>query len=192
MTEREREETPPPLPNSYWALPGRLLAGEYPGAPERPDAERKLTALIEAGVSRFVDLTEEHESTMLGRLLPYDEIAREVARSLGKSVEWERHPIVDDWVPDSPDRMSRTLDAIDSALERGETVYVHCLGGVGRTGTVVGCWLVRHGRAGEEALSQIAEWWEGVEKIWRFAESPNASWQREYVQKWDESASATR
>ena len=31
-------------------------------------------------------------------------------------------------------------------------MYLHCWGGVGRTGTVVGCWLVRHGRTGDEAL----------------------------------------
>lgn len=34
------------------------------------------------------------------------------------------------------------------ALAAGQTVYVHCYGGIGRTGTVVGCWLVRHGLSG--------------------------------------------
>ena len=37
------------------------------------------------------------------------------------------------------------LDAIDDQLENGGNVYVHCWGGKGRTGTVVGCWLIRHG-----------------------------------------------
>jgi protein-tyrosine phosphatase len=39
------------------------------------------------------------------------------------------------------------LDAIDGALAAGGTVYVHCWGGRGRTGVIVGCWLVRHGLA---------------------------------------------
>ena len=50
--------------------------------------------------------------------------------------------------------MASILDAIDAALDGGKTVYVHCWGGVGRTGTVVGCWLVRHGKTGDEALRQ--------------------------------------
>ena len=37
-----------------------------------------------------------------------------------------------------------------------EPVYVHCWGGIGRTGTVVGCWLVRHGMTGDEALAEFA------------------------------------
>ena len=41
--------------------------------------------------------------------------------------------------------MTRILDDVDAALADGGAVYVHCWGGIGRTGTVVGCWLVRHG-----------------------------------------------
>lgn len=48
----------------------------------------------------------------------------------------------------SKDRMIATLDVIDHHLRDGCTVYVHCWGGSGRTGTVVGCWLRRHGYAG--------------------------------------------
>jgi protein-tyrosine phosphatase len=49
------------------------------------------------------------------------------------------------------------LDDIDEARETGATVYVHCWGGVGRTGTVIGCWLVRHGLDGGDAIERIAE-----------------------------------
>jgi len=34
--------------------------------------------------------------------------------------------------------MRATLDAIYDAIDAGETLYLHCWGGVGRTGTVVG------------------------------------------------------
>ena len=82
--------------------------------------------------------------------------------------------------------MSKILDAIDAAMRDGKTVYVHCLGGVGRTGTVIGCWLVRHGRTGNTALCQIAEWWLGVEKVYRRPISPETREQHEYVRDWTE------
>lgn len=37
-----------PYPRSYWVVPGRLLAGFYPGAPEPVEAAGKLQALFDA------------------------------------------------------------------------------------------------------------------------------------------------
>ena len=165
-----------PSANSYWVVPDRFAAGEYPGAWDPAEAATRLRALLEAGINHFVDLTEQ------GELLPYFEIAKEEARRLGHTVGWERHPIVDASIPRSPDQMAKILDAIDDApLGDGKTVYVHCWGGVGRTGTVVGCWLVRHGHTGDSALRQIAEWWQGVEKIRWHPRSPETHQQHAYV-----------
>ena len=164
--------------------PVSLAAGEYPGSITHDEAVKKLRSLLDSGVDHFIDLTETKES-----LEPYDQIAKEEARLLEKEVQWERHPVVDVSIPQSPEQMTRILDAIDSALDSGDTVYVHCYGGVGRTGTVVGCWLVRHGLSGEEALSQVAEWWKGMAKAHWIRSSPETPEQREYVLGWRESMS---
>ena len=169
-----------PIPNSYWVIPGQFAAGEYPGAVDPGAAADKVRAVLDAGIDYFVDLTEE------GELLPYRFIVDEEARRLGRSVEWARYPIVDVSVPRSPGEMAGILDAIDSALAHGRNVYVHCWGGVGRTGTVVGCWLVRHGCAGDEALAELRELWQGVEKIRYRPASPETREQREYVRQWAE------
>ena len=76
--------------------------------------------------------------------------------------------------------------AIDKALDDGKNVYVHCWGGIGRTGTVVGCWLVRRGMTGDEVLAQIAERWQGMEKRYRHPRSPQTPQQRRYVRSWTE------
>jgi protein-tyrosine phosphatase len=88
----------------------------------------------------------------------YADALREQGRAIGAEIVCERHEIPDMTTP-APGQMVRILDAIDSALERDAPVYIHCWGGRGRTGTVVGCWLVRHGlaRDGHHALQMIEQ-----------------------------------
>jgi hypothetical protein len=162
----------PPIPGSYWVVRGRLLAGEYPGALAEGDAMTRLAGFHESGVTSFVDLTEEQEW-----LPPYEAL-------LQKEVRFTRKAIVDFGCP-TPAQMSETLDLIDSELERGEVVYVHCMGGRGRTGTVVGCWLVRHGSSGEEALAKIESLRESVPHA-EWAPSPETAEQRQLIIAWSE------
>ena len=89
-------------------------------------------------------------------------------------------------VPRSPLQTAGILDAIDKALEDGKNVYVHCWGGIGRTGTVVGCWLVRHGMTADEAPAQIVERWQRMEKAYRHPRWPQTPHQRSYVRNWTE------
>ena len=58
-------------------------------------------------------------------------------------------------VPRSQQQTAGILDAIDKALEDGKNVYVHCWGGIGRDGTVVGCWLVRHVMTGRSTVEYL-------------------------------------
>jgi predicted protein tyrosine phosphatase len=157
-----------------------LLAGEYPGALDGTAAREKLHGYLEAGVTYFLDLTDPREG-----LEPYAELLREAAAARGLTVEHRRLSIRDMSVPD-PDDMAHILDTLDEALRAGHTVYVHCWGGIGRTGTVVGCHLVRRGMTGEQALAQIAHWWRGVAKSWLHPRSPQTDEQVEYVRQWKE------
>lgn len=171
----------PPLltPNSYWVRPGIFAAGDYPGHKDRSKAREKVRSLLKSWLTHFIDLTEE------GELEPYSEIAREEAERLNLPFHWERHPVPDVSTPPL-NQMPNILNSVDRAIDSGNAVYVHCWGGVGRTGTVVGCWLKRHGYSGEDALAQIGTWWRGVEKYHRRPESPETREQRRYVLDWTE------
>lgn len=169
-----------PHRNCYWLVPGKVMAGEYPGGATRARSREKVRLHLDAGIRTFVDLTGEDE------LAPYDEDLAAEARRLGElPADHLRFPIRDMGVPSSPERMRAVLDAIDRAAAARPVVYVHCWGGIGRTGTVVGCYLVRHGLTGQEALRKLAALWAGVEKSDRYPESPQTLEQRLYVVSWD-------
>jgi rhodanese/phosphatase family protein len=171
------DRRPAPLPNCYWLPDAHVLAGEYPGAASRDEAARKLRSLREAGVDTFIDLTEA------GELEPYESVLAELADDTRDTPTYKRVAVRDVSVP-RPEQMRRILDLIDAEVARGRTVYVHCWGGVGRTGTVVGCYLVRHGLTGQEALDRIAVLWQGMEKRHRAPKSPETDAQRSFVLGW--------
>jgi protein-tyrosine phosphatase len=125
-----------------WIEPGRLIAGRHPSAAGPERATESVHDLLASGVTLFVDLTEE------GELEPYEELVPRSARYL-------RFPVRDFTVPD-PSTLTSILEAIDVEIEAGGIPYVHCWAGCGRTGVVVGCWLVRHGTEQREALDRIA------------------------------------
>jgi len=123
--------------------PGRLIAGRHPCAWGPENAPAEVRDLLAAGVTLFVDLTQERE------LDPYDQLVPPPAGHV-------RIPIRDFSVP-SEQTLETALDEIDGELAHGGLVYVHCWAGCGRTGVVVGSWLVRHGMDPRDALTRIAE-----------------------------------
>lgn len=167
------------IPDSYWVVPGRLLAGEYPCARDGAEGRARLRWLLAQGVDFWLDLTEAGESG----LEPYLPLLSEEAARLNRPVAHHRLPIPDMGTP-SPGHMRRILDQLDQALEQGRTVYLHCYGGVGRTGTVVGCYLVRHGMSGAQALAQIARWRAATPSGWK--PSPETRPQTDLVLRWAE------
>lgn len=172
-----------PFPRSYWARPGKLLAGFYPGDKDPATADQKLRALIRCGVTTIINLMEETEGDHSG--VPFTAYAprfMELAKESGLHAACLRFPIRDVSVPTVPE-MLKTLDAIDQALARNEVVYVHCWGGRGRTGTVVGCHLLRHRLVREGEVITVLSTLTAHE--WRiFGAIPESECQREFVGRW--------
>ena len=167
-----------PHQNCYWVVPGVLMAGEYPGAASDVVARSRLAMIAAAGVRQFVDLTEPHE------LEPYHLHLPALSRGLDRPVAHERWSIRDVDVPHSVAHANHILDRIDALIAVNAVPYVHCWGGIGRTGTIIGCWLVRHGKCGEAALAEIAGHWTTVAKRVRHPRSPETDAQRRYVLEW--------
>ncbi len=141
-----------PIIASYWIIPGRFRAGEYPSADDEDETRGKLRWLLWQGINMMIDLSEEGEAN----LQPYILLLHQESGKILRVVHHRRMPI-QDWSTPDRDRVVEILDAIDLALSLGRNVYLHCHGGKGRTGIVVGCFLVRHGMSGAEALEKIKE-----------------------------------
>jgi protein-tyrosine phosphatase len=165
-----------PIPDSYWLKEGVLLAGEYPGAYDPGRARQKLAKFLDAGIRTFIDLTETSEE-----LTKYDDILRDLAAERGIEVRHLRFSIPDRGVPQDRALMSRILAAVRSEIEAGRPVYIHCWGGIGRTGTVIGCWLVEEGLAGAAAIEKIAELRKGIPD--GFWPSPENAAQRRFIEE---------
>ncbi|CAL1710469.1 unnamed protein product [Somion occarium] len=148
-SSRTLRQRPRPIPNSYWATP-YLVACEFPYCPltpsqiERKQTKQKLDALLAAGVRTFIDLTEPHE------LFPYSPHLSARCSLLGiepGEVEYHNFPIRDRNLPESVAFVRQILDILRDNEQKSRICAVHCRGGIGRTGLVVGCWLVESGVA---------------------------------------------
>jgi len=171
-------QTPPPLENTYWVEPGRLLAGEYPTGGSGRAAEARIRKLLDAGVACFIDLTAP------GELEPYE---RWLPGPYGRdAVAYVRKPIPDHSLPERPEHTAEILDEIDAALAGGRVVYLHCRAGIGRTNVVVGCWLGRRGYRGEAALARLNELWQANTRASSWPSVPETPAQEDYVRAWRE------
>ena len=164
-----------PIPNSYWVIPGRLLAGEYPygvldGTDE--DASRsRLQQMLQAGVDCFIDLTEEGE-------LP------DYRRQLPANVDHLRFAIGDMDVPLNVSQTKALLAAIRAALAKERRVYVHCRAGIGRTGLVIGCFLAEEEESGRKAVALLNRLWRQSARSQTWPQVPQTAGQTDYIRQW--------
>jgi protein-tyrosine phosphatase len=130
------------------ATPGRLGLTLCPG---RRDRDRSLDADLAALAAASVEL--------LVCMLPADELERHGVADLPAAAE--RHglrfvhaPVLDQGVP-TPARAAALVRAIDEELRAGRDVVIHCLGGLGRSGTLAACVLVAHGLDPDAAIAAV-------------------------------------
>ena len=161
----------------YWVVENRFLAGNYPYNPGIDEPEEFLEALLANGVNAFVDLTEEDE------LPHYQGI---LTRLTHKETRYHRFEIPDFSIP-APGGMRQIVNCINELLDAGNCVYLHCRGGIGRTGTVVGCWLRSQGMSGAQALQEISRLFSASNAA-RFTRSPETDEQRQLVLSYEHCA----
>lgn len=176
-----------PTFNSY-AVKEWLYAGEYPGDRNEEKAKLKLRQFNRFGITHFIDLTEE------GELVPYEPLIH--------GMHYMRFPIVDQRVPKNVESVQKLIEQIKQIHEGSHRakVYIHCWGGVGRTGTIVACYLAfAHRMDYDTTMTEFKRLWSDCPKsatrispenseqhnfIARFIEECNTSKQTEALMMW--------
>lgn len=174
------------MTNYYQVQPG-LFAGEYPGSQHPETARKRLDHLVGEGVTTFIDLTTR-EDALVG-LDPYEQYLAEIDPSGSHGLARYSFEIPDMNIPTTPEVMRGVLDRIRDEIAAGRICYVHCWGGIGRTGTAVGCWLKEAGLDGDTALARVQELYGShmdAAKLARYPHSPQQPRQLKYVRDWPE------
>ena len=112
------------------------------------DLELDLEELKRKGVTMLVGLLEEHE------LSPAD-ISDLYVRASELGLVVKRLPIPDGGIPAKRSEVEQLLSAIEEHEAAGGRIVIHCMGGIGRTGTIAGCYLARRGIPYETILSNL-------------------------------------
>jgi ribA/ribD-fused uncharacterized protein len=136
-----------PIYNSNWVIPGKLLVGAYPGDRDPDKCLSKIKSLIEEkNVAVFVSLQTQNE---LSKLIPYQKVAQSLTN---RELKFYNFPIEDRSIA-SDQTVIECIGEILSILSENDVTYIHCLGGHGRTGTIVAILLGKmYGLSADEAL----------------------------------------
>ena len=120
-----------------WIIPGKLAGTPMPGVVHSVDHD--LAALRTMGVTLLVTLTEED--------FEQEALRRHGLRNLHLPIRDREAPTLA--------QVKMLIARMDVLLRRGEVLAVHCLAGLGRTGTVLAAWLIQDGLSAEAALARI-------------------------------------
>ncbi len=161
-----------PINNCYWVIKDNFLAGEYPFDVNETNGRVKINKFLDFGITRFIDLTEETEGL------------KHYAHLLPSKTMHKRFPIRDLSIPESKSFTKDILDCISRLISEKEIIYVHCWGGVGRTGTIIGCWLAENGYKGNLSLQKLNEIWQDCPKS-KYRQSPETQEQKSYIINWN-------
>ena len=120
--------------NFSWLIEGKLAGSAI------PTSKDEIKWMQEEGVKSIVTIREE----------PLDE-------------DWTAgmnylHVLSDDMGVPSFDDLKSSVDYIDKRIQNKEPVMVHCLAGLGRTGTILACYLIKYEKmSAVDAIQHIRE-----------------------------------
>jgi len=132
--------------------PGKITEGLYSGIWER-DLVTDINAVKTWGGKVLISLMEDHEFSLLG-VPDFASVLPSV-----KGLEWLHLPIKDMQIPDG--QFEKNWDTIGADIHKrlsdGDSIVIHCRGGLGRTGLLAARILVEFGMEPVQAVAAVRQ-----------------------------------
>jgi len=123
--------------NVTWIEEGKILAGSIPTTPADVDLLRSKD------IRAVISLTRRDVCDYPGMTKALDDIY------------YVHVPIPDNGIPEDK-TLKRALQEMEFAANRNSPFYIHCRGGIGRTGLILIAWyVIRNGWSLERARQQV-------------------------------------
>jgi protein-tyrosine phosphatase len=137
------------IDSSIINIKGKIGIGRAPGyGADRFDDFRSIK---EQGISKIYCLQEEDELAYLGN----GETIKQREDSMNElGIELIHSPIGDFRIP-TPEQAKRLSKMIMNDVIGGKSILIHCMGGLGRSGTIAACSLVHYGIKPDEAIKIV-------------------------------------
>jgi protein-tyrosine phosphatase/nicotinamidase-related amidase len=132
-------------------LKGKLGLTILPGRKDRGrNLQKDLENLKDESITMIISLITEHEYNEYG----VPDLKQEYQKA---GFSFIAYPMLDQGVPDL-DSLPSILQTIEKELELGGNVVLHCVGGLGRSGTIAAAFLIyKYGLEPNQAISIVRE-----------------------------------
>jgi len=203
LNKINREDIFGPIAESNWVVPGKLIAGAFPGYVSDLETETSLITILNSGVSKFVCMQEEYNiavkeedwrKNLYGRtsiVRPYFADVQRIMKNKAihptlktdvVNATFDHCPIKDCSTVADEIVFNLAKDLV-KAIHDGEVIYLHCWGGHGRTGVMV-CLILHlmYGLTANEALERC-QFLHDIRKMPIIVSSPQTFSQKDQVRR---------
>lgn len=162
----------------YWldgTWPGKLALAPRPRGGDW--LEDDIASWSRAGIRTVLSLLTPEEQRDL-------ELRNEPVEVLQRGMQFLSFPIPDRQIPRSEAKWSEVLETVAADLSAGKNVLVHCRQGIGRTGLVAACLLVKNGMSPGAAVDSVS--------AARGLPVPETSEQRDWIDRYNLALTAAK
>ena len=162
----------------YWldgTWPGKLALAPRPRGGDW--LEDDIASWSRAGIRTVLSLLTPEEQRDL-------ELRNEPVEVLQHGMQFLSFPIPDRQIPRSEAKWSEVLETVAADLSAGKNVLVHCRQGIGRTGLVAACLLVKNGMSPGAAVDSVS--------AARGLPVPETSEQRDWIDRYNLALTAAK